>query len=444
MAAAAAPPMGGDLGDLIGSAVDEAMGPKTDAEESSTGEVEAAGEGEPAAVEETEPLEGAEGEAAAEGAEGAAPASDTPYPLSQDGNGYVVPKQDYQILDGQRQYTEAVQSFFPTANDAQAAYNEATDHRLMLTDYVTGKPELIDAVLAHWAGAGETDPTMQQQFQQSFAKMAERMPETLRQVNPQAYDKFMGSIINNKIEELYNIAAQSGDPADLFKAQEYDHALTGQYKTEVPKYDPEAAAHQQLEQRQRAIDQHENQIMDRDWAAFNGGWDPATGTPSGSISGPKWKAYFDEISRTLEPIKANYSSTIFDAIVHKVNADLVNKLQSADPMWAQNHNNALQSLENAFKALWKSRQPTNQLQQRIQFFQNDFMTQVRRYLPSVVKEVLKDSTPASRPAPAQQPRTSPAAARPAQHPPASRTNGQSRQVQASPSSKPPGWDAAFR
>jgi hypothetical protein len=450
MAAAAPPALGGDLlGDAIDSGLSE-LATEANLPEG-TPEGEAAPETEESAITDASAeVAPAEAEAAPEGeaAPAAAAPSDGPYPLSQDGNGYVVPKQDFQILDGQRQYTEAVQNFFPTANDAQVAYNEATDFRSMLTDYVTGEPNLIDSVLAHWAGMGETDPTMQQQFQQSFVKMAERMPETLRQVNPQAYDQFMGGIINSKVEELYNIAAQSGDPADLFKAQELDHALTGQYKTELPKYDPDASLRQQIEQRQQTLEQRENQIMERDWKAFNGGWDPKTGAASGAISGPKWQSYFSEINRALEPFKANYAPQVFKALVNEVNSNLMAKLQSADPLWAQNHNLALKSLENAFKAAWRSGSDTNALNQRIQFFQNDFLTQARKYLPSAVKEILGTPKPqapsTNKTAPAQQPpRTAPAATRPAQPPPAARTNGQARPAPAPPG-KPAGWDAAFR
>jgi hypothetical protein len=457
MAAAAAPPMGGGdiIGDAIGGNLDELAAEAGGLTDDTGGDEAPLGDegdsGITNASEETAPEE------AAAPADGDAPQADAPadgtYPLTADGSGYAVPKQDFDILEGQRQYAEAVQNRFPTAADAEVAYTEATDFRSMLTDYTSGDPANIDSVLSHWAGAGETDPLMVRQFQQSFATMATRMPDTLKQINPTAYQQLSNRFINEagldiyapiaqQTQSLYEKAAQTGDPTDLYNAQKWDHDHTGQYKTELPKDDPEAARLQQIEARQQELDNHEKTLVGRDWTNFN----------NSTVSGPKWAQYNGEIDRALDPIKANYSEPVFNAIKASVNQRLIAKLQ--DPSnsemanWARNHDLAYKGLEQAFKTAWKSGQPVSQLQQRIQFFQNDFMTQARKYLPSVVKEVVGNpspKTPGTRTAtpPQQQPRTAPAAARPAQTPPAARPNGQPRPAATAPG-RPAGWDAAFR
>jgi hypothetical protein len=447
-AAPEAPATGDILGDAIGGALDDLA---TDYNlPDDTG-------GEEAPLSADAPLEDAPVEDL--NADGAAPDSapavlpEGEYPLSPDGSGYVLPKQDFDILKGQREYASAVQEIFPTANDAAIAQQEATDLRSMLADYRSGDQANIDTVLAHWAGAGETDPMMQRQFQQSFATMANRMPDTLKQINPQAYQQLTSRFIKEagleiyapiaqQTKALYDKAAQTGDPTDFFNAQQYDFEHTKQYQTELKRVDPQEAQRQQIEARQREIESRENSLIGRDWANFN----------SGTVSGPKWTQYNSEIDRALETIKGNYAEPVFNAIRASVNQKLMAKLQ--DPAnsemanWARNHDLAYKSLEQAFKAAWRSGQPVSQLQQRIQFFQNDFLNQARKYLPSVVKEVI--GTPSKAPAtpkpgtPAgQQPRTQPAAARPAQPSPAARTNGQ-RTAAPQRGQAPPGWDALFR
>lgn len=450
-AAPEAPATGDILGDAIGGALDDLA---TDYNlPDDTG-------GEDASLSADAPLEDAPAEdlnadgAAPDAAPAALPEGE--YPASPDGSGYILPKQDFDILKGQKEYASAVQEIFPTANDAVIARQEATDLRDMIADYTSNDPTNIDTVLAHWAGGGETDPMMRQQFQQSFSTMANRMPDTLKQVNPQAYQQLTARFIKEagldayapiaqQTQALYEKAAQTGDPTDFFNAQEWDHKHTGQYQTELKRVDPQETQRQQMEARQREIETRENNLITRDWKNYN----------ESTVSGPKWTQYNSEIARALEPFKSNYEATpgVFDAIKGEINKRLMGKLQ--DPKnselsnWARNHDLAYKSLEQAFKSVWKSGQPVAQLQQRIQFFQNDFMAKARQFLPSVVKDVIGNNPPKATAAPragtpaGQQPRTQPAAARPAQPSPAARTNGQ-RTAAPQRGQAPPGWDALFR
>lgn len=416
MAAAAAPPM--DLGSVINDGLEEIATEHGITDEGGEGSPDIEGVDEPSVTDATAAVgeEVPDVAAAPEVTEApvAAPQpSDGPYPLSQDGNGYVVPKQDFQILDGIKQYAEAVQNRFPTANDAEIAYNESADYRSILADYSRGEQNGINSILAHFAGVNETDPTMAQQYARSFVNMANQMPEALKQVNPQAYQSFRENIAAQEINEAYDKAMKSGDPADFVQAQRLDWARTGQYKTELPKFDAEAAARDEFAKREAAFAQRETQIMQRDWQNFD----------KGSINGPKWNDYWNEIDRALEPIKGNYNPKVYQGIKNTINTDLLDALKT-DPQWVANHNNALASLQSAFEAAWKAGQPTEALNQRIQFFKNDFMTRVRKNLPSIAKAAIGDqpkapapkvaTTPAPaqpKPAPAAAPR--PAAARPA-------------------------------
>lgn len=370
----------------------------------------------------------------------AAPAqSDGPYPLSTDGNGYVLPKQDFQTLEGQRQYAEAVQNRFPTASDAEIAYQESSDFRSMLADYVHGDTNGIDSILAHFAGAGENDPTTSQQFQRSFTTLAQRMPETLKQVNPQAYQQFKEDIFSQEIQEAYDHAAKTGDEMDLFRAQQLDHNRTGQYKSkdQLPKYDAEAVARKEFEDKQALLAAREAQIMDREWKTFD----------KTTISGPKWNEYWGEIDRTLEPIKGNYSEQHFAVLKKMVSDGVLGKLQE-DTQWAANHNMTLKSLQSAFETALRNNQPVAALQQRIQFFKNDFMLRARKYLPSAAKEAVGDPPVATAPkTAATKPQGSPRAnaqaapARPAQpRQPAATSN---RPAQQQPFNESPAWKGAF-
>jgi len=306
----------------------------------------------------------------------------SPYQLSEDGNSYIVPKTEIPVLNGFKEYAQKVQQRFPTANDAEIAHIQAADYRGLRADFLSGDENSIQNVLTYFAGQHQgLNPEERQQFQNSFAMMAQKMPEILKSVNPQAYSQLNERVIHSQIDAAYQKAAETGDETDMLLAQSLDWSQTGQYKTELPKTDPAALAQQQFTAQQQALQAREAAAYNRDFKYFN----------DTAMDGPKWNAFSAEIAKTLAPVKDKYDPALFEDL-QKVIGDKVIKKLKADYEWSRDHNNDRTALERAYKNLWQSNQSSNSLKPRLQAYNNDFMARVRRELPSIAASYLGKAT----------------------------------------------------
>ena len=313
-----------------------------------------------------------------------------PFPVTEDGSSYIVPKTEFADYNGLREYANSVQSHFPTVQDAQFAYDEATDFRNIKYDFESGSPELIDNAIRYWTGAHAQDPYMRQRFQQSFAVMAQRIPQFLQQINPQAHQHLQRSMAQPLIEQAYMRAAQIVDPAEqkaaFQAAQGFDWSVNGKYKTELPKYDPNAearAAQQRAEQqRQQSIAQREQQLLQRDFTSFDGA----------VLDGPMIGQVNAEIDKQLAPIKAKTDESEFGQIRNAVLNELTAKLKS-DQNWWELHLQEWKSMKAAFEQCWKTGQdPRAMLGQRAQYYINDLMVRARRVIPSIAAPQIQKFT----------------------------------------------------
>lgn len=328
----------------------------------------------------------------------------SPYQLSEDGNSYIVPKTEIPVLNGFKEYAQKVQQRFPTANDAEIAHIQAADYRGLRADFLSGDENSIQNVLTYFAGQHQgLNPEERQQFQQSFALMAQKMPGILRDVNPQAYSTFKDSVFKPEIEAAYQKAAETGDETDMLLAQSLDWSQTGQYRTELPKTDPAALAQQQFSAQQQALAARETAAYTRDFKYFN----------DTAMDGPKWGAFKAEIAKTLAPVKDKYDLALFEDLQKVIGYKVVDKLK-ADYEWSRDHNNDRTALERAYKQLWQNSQPSTSLKPRLQAYNNDFMARVRRELPSIAASYLgkATATAVARTQPAQKPTNQPQPAAP--------------------------------
>lgn len=316
------------------------------------------------------------------------------YQLTEDGANYLVPKAELATFTGVKQYADAVQNRFPTANDAELGFLEATDFRDMRNDFLSGDDSDIQKMLGFWSGANHNNPQTKAQFQQSFARMATSMPDVLQKVNPEAHGKFVDSVIGSQIEAAYQVAAQTGDPIDLQRAQYLEwgatHKVRGEHDpaTGVYKYDPKQVQAKQPDPndaRVQELDAREKAIFERDWNSFDKAY------VNGS-KGPKWSAFHAELDKTLAPIKKNYedrgeSPVVFEALRDRIQKDLLAELQK-DTQWVSQHQGETQAIKIAYRQLHAKQQPTTSLKDRLQVYNNDFMSRVRRLLPSVAAPLL--------------------------------------------------------
>ncbi len=363
-------------------------------------------------------------QAANEGETGVA--STEPFPMSEDGKAYLVPKDQLADVTGMREYSTAVQEWFPTVADAQAALNSSTDFRSMQLDYESGDPGNIDRALRFWSGANAKDPYTQQRFQESFATMAQRAPQLLQQINPQAFQQLSRSLASPFIERMYAEASQQADPAmqkeALRNAQAVEYAVRmgdpefRAYKftsvEQLPKHDPNAEAtraSQQAEQnRVKGIEQREAQLLERDFNAFN----------QQSIDGKKIGEVWNAIDSVLAPIKAKYDEADYAELRTGVMADLTKALKAGtNAEWFGTHAQEHAALKRMFQQCWKSGQdPNAALGQRAQYYINDLLVRARRALPAIAAPRITKAT--GRTVAAAQPKNATARPRTQQTPPA--------------------------
>lgn len=381
--------MESELGATLSSAAESAMGSDTPSGDAPAGDAPA-----PVAPAAAAPAE------SAPPADPAAPAPATePYKLTEDGAAYMVPKAELPTLTAHKQYAESVQNRFPTVNDAELGYLESSDFRTMRADYLNGQEGDIDAVLGYWAGQDHTDPNLRAQFQQSFAKMAERLPQTLQKVNPQAYTKLSDGIIHAHIAALYGRAAQTGNADDLLAAQRFEWGMANadqgrlldpeRYNTGKPSQ--AKSAPDPLSGREQELQTRESELLNRDWTSFN----------KTSLDGPKWTGFYAEIDKALAPLEKQYQPLVFSALKEKIGKELIGKLQQ-DRAWASRHESERRAIQSAYSHLWKQRGSPDQLKAtHVQPYTNDFMAQVRRLLPSIAQPLLNTAAkPATPPKPA--------------------------------------------
>lgn len=408
-----------EIGDALSSGalnVDESPAPTQDA----------------AATEALPPADTPPGEAPTPPPGPGTPPPDTPpgesaYQLTPDGKAYVVPKQDWGTFTGAKQYAEAVQQRFPTTNDAEVGFLEASDFRGMRTDFLHGTDADMDAVIKFWSNGGQDpsipgyDANLAARFQERFVTMAGRMPEVLKSVSPQAYDQFAAKIIQDRlissgmnpqqaqqtitdlntqaqISSAYDKASREGnldDPNDplVLAAQRLDYSITGTYRTNDPALQKQwgvtginrpvvqQPTEPKLSARETELQQREETMLTRDWTHFN----------TTMMDGPKWKQFHDEVDKVLAPAKDKYDPDTFADIREGVIRRTLEAIKK-DGEWVRNHDNERRALENSYKLAWKSQQPADSLKQRIQVYQNDFMSRVRRQVPAIAQSRLNNVT----------------------------------------------------
>ncbi len=408
MAAMAAPPMDtssmdGELGSIL-----------NDAYESVTAEPEAPAEPVEAA---SEPAPGGEAPTSPETTETPVPATPggeagSEYKLTEDGASYLVPKTELPVLNGFKQYASEVQTIFPTVTDAKTAYQDSSDLRAMLNDYAFGtEPDAngitgIDAFVKHLAGFEHAkDPAAQAQYQQAFARMAERVPNILKDINPEAYSGLVNNFVGNQIESAYDRAREfqeeataSGFPGDqryadvmLQRAQQMEWGATGKVRGEydqangVYKYDfqkkAEQPANTNLSAQEQALAKREEALLDRDFKAFD----------KAEVDGPMWNEYYAEIDKVLAPIKDKFPETTYADMKAGINAQLVKAMES-DGEWLRMNRIERNAIVASYKQLWKNNQSTAALKPRIAAYRSDLLNKARQLLPSIAKSRINPAT----------------------------------------------------
>ena len=424
-------PSGGDisseLGSVLGNAFDSAMDDTPPPAADPTPE--------PAAEPAPEPIsEPVADEPVAEPADVTPePTSDAPqYQLSPDGKSYLIPKNDFASIQGIQKYHTAVSQLYPTPQDAHVSFEHASNFRQISNDWITGGEPQIDAVMNYFAGGDHAPGSpIQQKFQQSFAKMAERMPQVLQRLNPQAHDAMRQSMVQSLVTDAYEKAALQQRPEDFnadgspkegspFRlAQEMDFGLTGKYQTELKKIDPQARAQQDFERRQQEFNGQRTAMQTSQLGEFN----------KAHLEGAKFNEAGSLIDRTLAPIKSRYTDIAYGDLRSGIQNELVNAMMGkptatypqgipGQAQWIAEHKQAFDQLVNDFRTSWQPTAPGRGLEGRAQAYRQDYINRASKFLPAIAKPRIETATrtpgaartaaPKTAPRAVTQPRSAPA------------------------------------
>lgn len=347
------------------------------------------------------------GEPVPGGEAGSADTAASSYQLHDDQKNYLVPKDDVTALTSARNYSTAVQQYFPTPDHAVAAFETASNFDRMHNDWAYSSD--LTPVLQHFYGGDEVDPSAAGAFRAAFERMIPQAVSFLGSQNPQqrnqvvgklfaqeldraaaqdvaAYASWVYPIIQREIGFAYDRALQSGD-AQLFKStQHFDYLFNKRYfETPEAARTGRAQATQevkpQVSERERELERREQQFLQAAWTNFD----------RASVNGPKWAAFEQEIDKTLAPIKDKYDETEYNGIRDLTKQAIIRELQQ-DGAWTQQQNHEYAALADIYQQSMRSGQTPATLSARIRAFQNDFMSRVRQKLPLVASRYISRQT----------------------------------------------------
>lgn len=408
---------GSDLSGILGEAWDAAQGGVEDI----PGGDQGGGSSPPFEVPGETP--GGESVAAAQQIQEAQPGqqqpTDSPWPLSPDGNSYQVPKAELPRVQAAMQYQQQVGQIFATPAEAQAASQQAFDFRTMYNDFQYGSDACIKGILEFFSGTSQShNPQSRAAFGRSFEKMLTMAPGVLQQTNPQAYQGFLQATGNALVESLYQKAAQTGSKDDLLAAQGMEWALspTGEFRKELPKADPQAQARSDFERQRDAFQKNQEAAFTREASNFDN-----------QVVGSVNRALDGQIDKVLARVKQHYPEVAYNDLKLGIRSEVFSTLQKQDQFFE--HRQHLDQLKADFSTAWHSGQFPPAFQNRVPAHVQEFMSLANRVLPSIAAKRVNASTQAragkqnDRQGAPQQQR---GAGRPSPKPQAPNGNGQKR------------------
>ena len=326
------------------------------------------------------------------------PAPDTsPIPgwkANPDGT-YTVPATELPRVQSALKFSEAVSQFFTTPQEAQSAYSTSSQMRQLQNDWAYGTDQSVQSVLQFLAGEFHPDPSGRATFSRSFGKMLSLAPDYLQRANPQAYQSLVQSFGTRLADSLYQrasqLATQYGPDNQIVKdalqeAQAVEWGLSGgrNYRTDLPKSDPQAQARAEFEHRQQEFNTRQEAALRRDVAAFN----------NSAVEGAKLTQLDQAIAAKLVPVKDRFPEVAFNDLVAGIHGEVMRTLEQSNSDWYTEHRQNFDSLINDFRTTWQQGSPGNGLQPRIASYISDFMSRANRVLGPIAQKRINAATQA--------------------------------------------------
>jgi hypothetical protein len=333
-------------------------------------------------------LTGSESE---EGSVAAAPEGE-PFPLSDDGSAYMVPKAEWQKIAADKDYAAAAKSAFPTAEDVATAQAAISQYNELQSDFMNGADSDIANILDFFSGAHASDPLTKAHLARSFDKLVSQIPTYLARQNPQGFQKFLADLpdkisaanpafasdfalqlVKREIASAYDAARASGNPEDWDYAKRLDWGMTGTYKgpEDFPKIDPAKAEIDRISQERQTLEQQRAEMRDADWQRFN----------DQNFIGEMTRQANQALAEAMAPLKDQYSPEIFNSVCRAAAADLMSSLR-ADPTWWNAHVQNVKTITDQYRNGWRPGRPVD-MSAYVSPAITNFISRAKANLPSI-------------------------------------------------------------
>lgn len=219
---------------------------------------------------EPEPAE-PEAEVEPEPAAAEAPKPEVPDPLldqdigkTRDGKRYVVSPNRLNNLIAQAKYADEIQQITPTVEQARSMAQNASEYRLMRSDYMDGEPGTLAEFAKFWHAESP----------EAFPAAVGAMVGHLKDSSPEAYQSIRDAALDEQADALYQRVSElqpgTKEYNDAkYRAQLFDYSRGREYRTEIKAVDPHAARLKEVERREQALQSTVKTQHDEYWKGVN-------------------------------------------------------------------------------------------------------------------------------------------------------------------------------
>jgi hypothetical protein len=352
-----------------------------------------------------------------EQSEPAAEGQDKPQQVEEgvfsDGKGFRVSKDRMDDFQKWKSMGEQVIALAPSLDHIKQYRDNASDFRALDIDFQNGAADdaSMDKFLDFWQGSMENDPAKQARLQAAFVKMADRIPDRLRQVNPQAYvalqqkmldtkalreqnpegyGKVQGEVVRAALDAKYLEAAQKNDVEMFRQLQWADYHQTGKYyksMLEVPRPDPLMTEKQtldlqrsELEKRTQTFEQQQQDGRVKIWEHHKELLGNAERTGMDSL-----------ITDALKPALGRYNEQALEQFKVAIAANVEQQLR-ADYTWHRDRQIDLDQLGRDTLERLKNGQKLQDLKPRGDEYINEYLRVARPLVQRIAAQVVSAKT----------------------------------------------------
>jgi hypothetical protein len=278
-----------------------------------------------------------------------------------------------------KNFVNQLADFAPTIEDARAHFEASSDFRALQSDFASGEPDGIQRFMGFWAeGAPEAFQSMATQLPAYLANLAAQNNSGALQ----ALNAIESQVHRATVGRLYDKAAQTKDPKDLYAAQAIDFALNGKYHETLDKIPArqQPQPQDQLRQREQQFQRQQDAFASQRWNEFD----------SSALTGAMDQSLKGEIDKAFKAAEGAFTPGLLSAAKREAAAQVTAELQKQFE-WNRNQKVELGDIQRDFLRAVKSGQKTD-LEPRAAALVGNYKSRIARILPGIVKPLIGENT----------------------------------------------------